>query len=232
MIELAVLDIAGTTVEEHGAVYLALEEAVRAAGGTPSAADIERWMGADKREAIAALLTGSPTGGPSRETSGGPSGETIDAAFADFRARLRAAYAARPPAPLPGVPEAIGTLRAAGVKVALTTGFDREVTTELLKVVGWEHGVLDAVVCVDDVTTGRPAPYMIFRAMEATGVHDVGRVLTAGDTVRDLEAGTNAGARVVAGVLTGSQDAATLGAVRHTHLLPGVASIPALLSLA
>nr|WP_240972517.1 phosphonatase-like hydrolase [Nonomuraea sp. FMUSA5-5] len=217
---MAVLDIAGTTVEEHGAVYLALEEAVRAAGGTPSAADIERWMGADKREAIAALLTGEPAA------------EVIDAAFADFRARLGAAYAARPPAPLPGVPEAIGTLRAAGVKVALTTGFDREVTTELLKVVGWEHGVLDAVVCVDDVTTGRPAPYMIFRAMEATGVHDVGRVLTAGDTVRDLQAGTNAGARVVAGVLTGSQDAATLGAVRHTHLLPGVASIPALLGLA
>jgi phosphonatase-like hydrolase len=227
VIELAVLDIAGTTVEEHGAVYLALEEAVRAAGGTPTAADVRRWMGADKREAITALLTGSP-GGP--ETTG-PAPEVVDAAFADFRARLSAAYAARPPAPLPGVPEAIATLRAAGVRVALTTGFDREVTTALLAAVGWEHGVLDAVVCVDDVKAGRPAPYMIFRAMEATGVHDVGRVLTAGDTVRDLEAGTNAGARIVAGVLTGSQDAATLGAVRHTHLLPGVASIPDLLSL-
>ncbi|MEV0821689.1 phosphonatase-like hydrolase [Nonomuraea rubra] len=223
MIELAVLDIAGTTVEEHGAVYVALEEAVRAAGGTPSAADIGRWMGSGKREAITALLDG-PGGGL-------PSDERVDAAFADFRARLSAAYAARPPAPLPGVPEAIAELRAAGVKVALTTGFDREVTTSLLSAIGWEHGVLDAVVCVDDVPAGRPAPYMIFRAMEATGVSDVGRVLTAGDTVRDLQAGTNAGARIVAGVLTGSQDAATLGAVRHTHLLPGVASIPGLLSL-
>ncbi|UBU10241.1 phosphonatase-like hydrolase [Nonomuraea gerenzanensis] len=237
MIELAVLDIAGTTVEEHGAVYLALEEAVRAAGGNPSAADIRRWMGADKREAITALLTSPPTGGAAPESraagavGGVPSDDTVDAAFADFRARLRAAYAARPPAPLPGVPEAIRALRAAGVKVALTTGFDREVTTALLAAIGWEHGVLDAVVCVDDVAAGRPAPYMIFRAMEATGVHEVGRVLTAGDTVRDLQAGTNAGARIVAGVLTGSQDAATLGAVRHTHLLPGVASIPGLLSL-
>ncbi|MEO3873494.1 phosphonatase-like hydrolase [Nonomuraea sp. B12E4] len=218
MIELAVLDIAGTTVEEHGAVYRALEEAVRAAGGAPAAADIQRWMGADKREAITALLTGSPAP------------DAVEAAFADFRARLSAAYAARPPAPLPGVPEAIATLRAAGVKVALTTGFDRDVTTALLAAVGWEHGVLDAVVCVDDVTSGRPAPYMIFRAMEATGVHDVGRVLTAGDTVRDLQAGTNAGARIVAGVLTGGQDAVTLGTARHTHLLPSVADIPALLS--
>ncbi|MFC5832643.1 phosphonatase-like hydrolase [Nonomuraea insulae] len=215
MIELAVLDIAGTTVEEHGAVYVALEEAVRAAGGTPNAADIQRWMGAGKREAISALLAAP---------------EAVDGAFADFRARLRAAYTGTPPTPLPGVPEAIATLRAAGVKVALTTGFDREVTGALLGAIGWDDGFLDAVVCVDDVPAGRPAPYMIFRAMEATGVHDVGRVLTAGDTVRDLQAGTNAGAAIVAGVLTGGQDAAVLGAVRHTHLLPSVAAIPALLA--
>jgi hypothetical protein len=49
-------------------------------------------------------------------------------------------------------------------------------------------------------------------------------------TYADLHSGTDAGARIVAGVLTGSQDAATLGAVRHPHLLPGVASIPGLLS--
>ncbi|MEV4217100.1 phosphonatase-like hydrolase [Nonomuraea sp. NPDC049725] len=218
MIELAVLDIAGTTVEEHGAVYVALEQAVRAAGGDPAADDIRRWMGAGKREAISALL-------------GKPPAEVTEAAFADFRERLRAAYADRPPTPLPGVPEAITTLRASGVKVALTTGFDREVTGALLSAIGWDTGFLDAVVCVDDVPAGRPAPYMIFRAMEATGVHDVGRVLTAGDTTRDLQAGANAGAAIVAGVLTGSQDAATLGAVRHTHLLPGVAAIPGLLSL-
>ncbi|GAA3446495.1 hypothetical protein [Planomonospora venezuelensis] len=32
------------------------------------------------------------------------------------------------------------------------------------------------------------------------------------------------------GVLTGGQDATALGAVRHTHLLPSVAALPALLS--
>ncbi|SEN28206.1 phosphonatase-like hydrolase [Nonomuraea pusilla] len=222
MIELAVLDIAGTTVEEHGAVYVALEEAVRAAGGRPGRQDVERWMGADKREAITAMLT---------TPEAAPPPETVESAFADFRDRLRRAYAERRPSPLPGVPEAIAALRAAGVKVALTTGFDREVTAGLLAEVGWDDGVLDAVVCVDDVAAGRPAPYMIFRAMEATGVRDVARVLTAGDTVRDLEAGTNAGAAIVAGVLTGGLDASALGAVRHTHLLPSVAAIPALLGL-
>ncbi|MBO3750944.1 phosphonatase-like hydrolase [Streptosporangiaceae bacterium NEAU-GS5] len=218
MIDLAVLDIAGTTVEEHGAVYVALADAVRAAGGDPRKSDIERWMGADKREAIAALL-------------GQPSGAQTEAAFKDFRARLDAAYDADPPSPLPGVPEALARLRASGVKVALTTGFDRGVTDGLLARIGWTTGVVDHVVCVDDVAAGRPAPYMIFRAMEATGVRDVRRVLVAGDTTRDLEAGNNAGAGYVVGVLTGGLDATSLGAVRHTHLLPGVADIPALLML-
>ncbi|GAA1006530.1 phosphonoacetaldehyde hydrolase [Acrocarpospora pleiomorpha] len=215
MIELVVLDIAGTTIEEHGSVYVALAEAVRAAGGDPAPADIERWMGADKREAIAALLG---------------SGEQVETVYADFRAHLDALYAERPPSPLPGVPEAIASLRSNGIKVALTTGFDRDVTERLLASVGWDKDVLDAVICVDDVPAGRPAPYMIFRAMEATGVHDVRRVLTAGDTTRDLEAGSNAGVGIVVGVLTGGQDSATLAGARHTHLLPSVAGIPDLLA--
>ncbi|WP_433348147.1 phosphonatase-like hydrolase [Microtetraspora malaysiensis] len=234
-IELVVLDMAGTTVEEHGAVYEALAEAVTAAGGRPTEADIQRWMGASKREAITRLLAES--------TGHDPDEATVDAAFADFRARLDKAYRDRPPTPLPGVPEALARIRAAGVKVALTTGFDREVTTELLATLGWRVApgaapvdvadgvVIDASVCVDDVPVGRPAPYMIFRAMEATGVWDVARVAVAGDTVRDLQAGTNAGARLVVGVLTGKLDAVGLGAERHTHLLPGVADLPDLLGL-
>ncbi|MFI6477415.1 phosphonatase-like hydrolase [Nonomuraea sp. NPDC050663] len=220
MIDLAVLDIAGTTVEEHGAVYVALEQAVRAAGGAPGVGDIQRWMGADKREAIAALLT-----------LPGAGATLVEATFADFRARLDHLYREQPPTPLPGVPEALARLREAGVKVALTTGFDRDVTSGLLKHLGWDQGVLDAVVCVDDVAAGRPAPYMIFRAMELTGVRSTSRVLVAGDTTRDLEAGTNAGAGYVVGVLTGGLDATALGRARHTHLLSSVADLPTLAGL-
>jgi phosphonatase-like hydrolase len=222
MIELVVLDIAGTTVEEHQAVYVALEQAVRAAGGAPGPADIQRWMGASKREAITAMLTGAD--------GAGPGAAAVDAAFTDFRARLDAAYRAVPPVPLPGVPDALAKLRADGVKVALTTGFDREVTDNLLATIGWGASVVDAVICVDDVPAGRPLPYMIFRAMEATGVASVASVLTAGDTIRDLEAGTNAGAALVVGVLTGGLDEESLRAGPHTHILRSVAELPDLLA--
>jgi phosphoglycolate phosphatase-like HAD superfamily hydrolase len=63
----------------------------------------------------------------------------------------------------------------------------------VVDILGWQDK-LDAVVCTEDVPQGRPAPYMIFRAMEATGVTNVAQVLTAGDATRDLESGTNAGA--------------------------------------
>ncbi len=56
MIELVVLDMAGTTVDEHGDVYRALEESVKATGATVNADDLQTWMGADKTEAIAALM--------------------------------------------------------------------------------------------------------------------------------------------------------------------------------
>jgi phosphonatase-like hydrolase len=210
--DLVVLDIAGTTVQEHGLVYKALADTVIAAGG--SADDVGSWMGADKYEAISSMLGKSE----------------VDVEFADFHERLAKLYAETPPTPLPGVPEALAWLRSNGVKVALTTGFDRPIVDGLLDVLGWREGVLDAVVSVDDVPAGRPAPYMIFKAMELTGARDVRRVLTAGDTVRDLEAGSNAGAGFVVGVLSGSQTAEELGAVRHTHLLSGVADIPALLA--
>ncbi|HEX2805145.1 MAG TPA: phosphonatase-like hydrolase [Kineosporiaceae bacterium] len=222
LVDLVVLDIAGTTVQEHGAVYVALEDSVRAAGGTPSREDVARWMGADKVEAITALLAcGHPGPGTADEA-------VVAGVYDDFRARLDHAYQERPPVPMTGVPEAFALLRGRGVKISLTTGFTREITRPLLDRVGWGADVLDAVVTVDDVTLGRPAPFMIFRSMELTGVTDVSRVLVAGDTVRDLQAGVNAGASFVVGVLGGGTDLAGLGRARHTHLLSGVGDVPAL----
>jgi hypothetical protein len=44
------------------------------------------------------------------------------------------------------------------VQVALTTGFDRQITGPLLAAVDWGvPGVLDAVVCADEVAAGRAA---------------------------------------------------------------------------
>jgi phosphonatase-like hydrolase len=218
--ELVVLDIAGTTIDEGQHVYRVLGETAKAHGANPTQADIARWHGSAKHEALKALLT-TTDGTP-------PSEELLTTVIADFRSRLAAAYAEHPPQPLPGVPEALATLRSAGIRVALNTGFDHDIADSVLNALGWQgDSVVDAVICGTDVPTGRPAPFMIFRAMEQLGVTDVARVLVAGDTPRDLEAGANAGAGFVVGVLTGASDADELGAHPHTHLLPSVADLPA-----
>lgn len=221
-IRLAALDIAGTTVDDDGAVYRALADAVRAYGVEPSRRDVARWMGAGKRDALRALLT--------TEGSAGPTGATVDAAFLEFRRLLHQAYAERPPRPVDGVPDTLRRLRERGVKVALTTGFDREVVDAVLGAVGWDDDLLDAVVCVDDVRSGRPAPYLVFHAMESTGVDDVAAVLVAGDTPRDVESGLHAGAGLVVGVLTGEVGRDDLEAAGAHHVLDSVNDVVGLLA--
>jgi phosphonatase-like hydrolase len=217
VIELVALDIAGTTVDEGGAVYRVLAAVVAEHGTPASEADIRRWMGADKRAALAALT--------------GDAGAT-EALHARFVERLAAAYAAAAPRPVPGVPRALTALRAAGVKVALTTGFDRQVTDPLLAALGWRVGdQLDAVVCAPEVAAGRPEPHMIHRAMELTGVTDPARVLAAGDTVLDVRAGRAARAGMVVAVLSGAQTRAELEPEHPTHVVDDLGVLPDLVGV-
>jgi phosphonatase-like hydrolase len=120
------------------------------------------------------------------------------------------------------------SLREHGVRIAVNTGFDRETTEMLLDALGWGGGFFDAVVCGDDVAQGRPAPYLIFRAMESAGAGNVHRVANVGDTALDLLAAHNAGVRWNIGVLSGAHERAQLEDAPHTHLLPSVAELPSL----
>lgn len=222
MFDLAALDMAGTTIDESEIVYRTLEETAADAAGRLVPADVmARWKGTAKDEALVGLLT---------ELGADVSPARVREVYDGFHARLVAAYDATPPRPIEGVPEALAELRSRGVKVALQTGYDREVADLILDAVGWKIGVdIDALVTSDTVAASRPAPYLIFRAMEATGVTDVRRVLAAGDTPNDLGAGTNAGAGLVVGVTTGAFTADQLAAHPHTHILRSTAELPSLL---
>ena len=118
-------------------------------------------------------------------------------------------------------------LKQQGIKLALNTGFDRDITEILLDALNWQ-GVADAVVCGDDVKLGRPAPYMIFRAMELTGTASVHEVLNVGDTVSDLQAAHNAGVVVSVAVLGGAHQREQLQQEPHTHLINSIADLPGL----
>ncbi len=92
-----------------------------------------------------------------------------------------------------------------GVKVALNTGFPREVAKGIIDHLCWEReGLIDAWTCSEDVGRSRPDPAMIHALMGGLGVGDPSTVMKVDDTATGIEEGLNAGA-VTLGVLTGTQ---------------------------
>jgi phosphonatase-like hydrolase len=220
-IRLVILDIGGTIIEDRGNVPESLRKALADHGVTSTSEEIARLRGASKREMIQHFID--------RETlPANADRERLTAAVYDeFTADLIAAYQTVPP--IAGAEDAIRALRRNGYLVATTTGFDRAITDSILTRLNWKQ-YFAAIVCSDDVALGRPAPFMLFHAMEAARVNNVAEVVAVGDTPLDLQAGTNAGLRGVIGVLSGASTAEALRREPHTHILPSVAGLPALLA--
>jgi len=219
---LLISDFAGTAMREEGAVLAAYRHALRTHDIPFDEADLAARRGASKRAVFEELAA--------RRFAPGEVRARAAEALATFEAALRREYQSGEVREVEGATAAFERLRQAGIKLALASGFERELVSLLLDRLGWVS-FFDAVVAAGDVPAGRPAPYLIYRAMMETGTHDVGRVAVVGDTPLDLEAGTNARAGWVIGVLSGAHGLATLGTTRHTHLLPSVAQLPELFGL-
>ncbi|WP_350270183.1 phosphonatase-like hydrolase [Brevibacterium sp. CBA3109] len=194
MIELAIFDMAGTTIDDRDEVYRVLREATEREGANYTDQVFQKWMGTEKKWAIENLLR--------------LGGVDVDAKLHEktwewFRQELRRTYTDNAPKPLPGVEEALTTLREQGIKVALTTGFAREIADLIFASMGWEQGeTFDASSCGDEVAAGRPAPDMIQTVMAELGVEDRAAVVSVGDTSADVQSALRAGVTSV-GVLTG-----------------------------
>ena len=219
---LVIFDMAGTTIEDRGQVPTAFAVTLAANNITITSDEIARVRGASKRQAIRNLLPPPPQDSePARRAFE----VDVERIYREFGAKLADAYARDGVRAVPGAQEVIKELRAAGAKVALTTGFDRDIVNLLLSTLGWTRDTIDAVVCGDDVSTGRPAPDMIVLAMTLTGIADPAMVANVGDTTMDLESAARAGVRWNVGVLSGAHAREALERAPHTHIIESVAGI-------
>lgn len=219
-IRLVVLDVGGTIIQDRGDVPEALRKAFAGHGIVVTAAEIAEWRGASKREIVLhfVLLRSASTAGDRNKIA--------DRIYADFSAQIIRAYATAQP--IAGAEEAFRKMRGGGLSLATSTGFDRAITNSIFRRLGWQ-GYFAATITSDDVAQGRPAPYMIFHAMESARVNSVAEVVAVGDTPLDLQAGMNAGVRGVIGVLSGASTSERLHGERFTHIIPSVAELPELL---
>jgi len=218
-ITLVVFDLAGTTVDDGGMVLGCLVTAAQRHDlpGTPD--ELNALMGMNKIEVFRLLAQ-------RRDPHDAAAVESrAQAALATFIEEMRAAYSRRL-APIPGAEETFAYLRGRGIKVATDTGFDATIGGLIMERLNWPGRLIDLAVYSSDVSRGRPAPYMIFRAMERLGVIDVRAVMKVGDSPADMDEGSNAGCGEVVGVLSGAHTATTLGACRHTRIIASVADLP------
>jgi len=220
---LVVTDLMGTTLRDDGAVLPAYRAAFAECAIPFTEEELATKRGAHKLSLFTEFAT--------RRYPPDRAAKRAAAALEVFESRLRHFLATGGGTPIEGAEDAVARLRHAGIKVALTSGFDRGLIADIVKHCGWGE-LFDAVVYPDEVPAGRPAPYLIFQAMQKTRVEAVKRVVAIGDTILDLQAGSNAGAGWVIGVLSGAADAETLGRTPHTHLLPSIAALPALFGVA
>ena len=106
-------------------------------------------------------------------------------------------------------------------------GLDRGLLDLLVGRLGWRE-LFEVTFARSDVPPGRPAPFLIYRAMIELGVVACDRSRSSGDTPLDLQSGMNAEAGWVIGVFSGAHEIGTLGATPHTHLSQSVAELPML----
>lgn len=218
-IRLACLDMAGTTVADDGLVLAAFSAALDALGVEAEEDRVRMTeyvvdtMGESKITVFRALFPGD-------EASAQQANTAFEAAY-NTRIELTEA--------LPGAVETFVRLRAAGIDIALTTGFSRATADALLEHLGWRE-LIDLSVTPGEVGgRGRPHPDMILAAAARLAGEEPRAVAVIGDTASDIRAGLAAGAPVVAGVLTGAHDRRTLTEAGATKVLDRVSEFPALL---
>jgi len=104
-----------------------------------------------------------------------------------------------------GVIPVCAQLRGRGIKIGSTTGYTSKMMEVVMAQAKKKGYSPDSMVTADDVGSGRPYPFMLYKNMQNLGLYPPKSVVKAGDTVADIEEGVNAGVWSV-GVIVGSSE--------------------------
>jgi phosphonoacetaldehyde hydrolase len=202
--DLVIFDWAGTVVDFGcEAPVKALLEAFAAEGVSLAEATARRDMGKSKSDHVQALLA-DPAVAASWRASHGSSPVSSDVGVVMTRLEpLMRAKAAQAAKLIPGALQTFEQLRAAGIRVASSTGYTREMLEPVLasaKAQGYDP---EHTVCAGETPTGRPSPLMIYKACAELGIWPLSRVVKVDDAEAGVAEGKVAGAFTV-GVASGN----------------------------
>jgi phosphonoacetaldehyde hydrolase len=205
-IKLVVFDWAGTTID-FGCLAPtgAFVTAFAARGVTVTTAEARGPMGLHKKDHIRAMLRTNSVSAKWLAATGRAWTESDVEELYLAVTPLQLAAVEQYSELIPGVLDVVKELRARGLKIAASTGYFHAAAAAVLAAAKRQGYSPDFNICADDVPAGRPAPWMIFRSMEALDVYPPAAVVKVGDTVVDIEDGCNAGCWSV-GVIDSSNE--------------------------
>ena len=201
-----VLDWAGTLVDFGSRAPVAALECVFASAGIPVAvAEVRQSMGLAKKTHIRSILEIPRV----REAwtakyGGAPVEADVDRIYAEFvpsQIRVLVNHSQL----IPGVADAVARMRARGLKIGTTTGYNRAMLDYLLERAAAQGFLPDSAVCPDDVGAGRPLPWMCYLTAMRLGVYPLSAFVKIGDTPADVEEGRNAGMWTIGVTRTGNE---------------------------
>lgn len=202
----AVLDWAGTTVDFGSrAPVAAVLNAFEQAGVPVSETEARRPMGKAKREHLRSLLDDPDIQQRWLAKYGQPASEAeLDALYERFLS-VQAMSVAESSAVIAGCPEAVQACRDQGLKIGSSTGYTRALLEPVAERAAREGYQPDVMLSADDVSPGRPAPWLCMEAARRLGVYPMLAVVKVDDTPAGVEAGRNAGSWVVGVVASGNE---------------------------
>lgn len=224
-IQLAVFDIAGTTVKEDGEITTAFYEAMHEQGYEIPRNEITALMGYKKTEAIRMMLEAY------ENDKGLITTGYINALHDRFVELMIGFYSTTTTLqPLPFAEEIFDWLKDKGIKIGLNTGFSKDITNVIIKRLGWlRDDKIDYVICSNEVPAGRPQPFMIRKLMETAGITDSKQVIKIGDTEVDINEGKNAGCLYSIGVTTGAYSREALMPYEPDFIIDNLKELQAIL---
>ncbi|MDX2153350.1 MAG: 2-aminoethylphosphonate--pyruvate transaminase [Bryobacteraceae bacterium] len=197
-VKAVIFDWAGTVVDYGSrAPALAFVELFRRHGVAITEAEARGPMGLHKRSHIEALLA-------LPHVAAALPNADLDGLYREF-IPLQTSLLAEHADLVPGLEDVVAALRARGVKIGATTGYNSEMMDVLAPAAEARGFKPDTSIAADQVPAGRPAPWMALQAAYCLQAWPLSCCVKVGDTPADIAEGRNAGMWTVGVTVTGNE---------------------------
>lgn len=205
-----ILDWAGTVVDFGSrAPVAALQSVFARAGVAVTVAEARQSMGLAKKAHIRSILAIPRVREAWIKTHGAaPSEAAVEKLYVEFipsQLQVLANHSCL----IAGVADAVNRMRARGLKIGTTTGYNRAMLDYLLERAAAQNFIPDSAVCPDDAGGGRPLPWMCYLTAIRLQEYPLSAFVKIGDTPADIEEGRNAGMWTIGVTRTGNETGVT-----------------------